>query len=326
MLTTARPTAAGLSPEDIQAAYHLAGAVSQGRTVAIVDAFGYTRLEDDLAMYRSAYGLPPCTTTNGCLTIVDQRGGTHYPPNDGSWDLEQALDVDAVSAACPDCRILVVQADDDLLKNLAAAVAQAATYPDVAAINNSYVGHDHRRLKEYDHPGIAVTAATGDDGYRGAVYPASDPHVVAVSGTSLTRAPTTKRGWTERAWSRTGSGCSEYNPKPSWQKHAKTTCPKRAVADVSAAADPHHGGLEICYHGRFRPIGGTSEATPIIAAVYALSGRTDGYPARLPYHRPRHLYDITHGNNGRCGRPLCETRKGWDAPTGMGTPKGVKAF
>jgi subtilase family serine protease len=325
-LTTAQPGGRGYSPDDIQDAYQLAGLESGGRTVAIVDAYGYSRLEEDLALYRSTYGLPPCTTDNGCLTIMDQRGGTDYPPNNGDWDLEQALDVDAVSATCPDCKILVVQADNANLRNLGIAVNRAARQKGVVAISNSYLGRDRKALDYYDHPGIAVTVATGNDGYQGGAYPSDDPHVVAVSGTTLVRNAQTKRGWTERAWARTGSGCAESNRMPKWQKDAKTTCRKRAIGDVSAAADPGQGGLEICYHGRFQRVGGTSEATPIIAAVFALSGRTGGYPARFPYRSPKHLYDITRGSNGRCGRPICEARKGWDGPTGVGTPQGVKGF
>ena len=326
ILSSSSPLDTAFTPDDIQAAYNLKGLKSGGRTVAIVDAYGYSSLESDLKTYRSHYGLPACTTANGCLKIMDQRGGSHLPADDPNWDLEQALDVDAVSAACPDCKIIMVQADTSNLKNLGAAVNTAAKQKGVVAISNSYIGHDRPQVSAYDHPGIAVTAGTGDNGWLGGQYPADDSHVVAVSGTSVHRSPIDGRGFTETAWSGTGSGCAKKNPAPAWQKDAKTTCKTRAVGDVSAAADPNFGGLSIVFHGSFGQVGGTSEATPIIAAVYALSGHTEGYPAKIAYEHPGELNDITSGSNGSCGAPLCTARKGWDGVTGVGTPNGVKGF
>src|SRR6478609_2479423 len=136
-LKSPRPLPAAFTPADVQAAYNLKGLKSGGRTVAIIDAYGYSGLEDDLAVYRDTYGLPPCTTKNGCLTIMDQNGGTHYPDDNSGWDLEQALDVDAVSATCPDCKILVVQSYNASVYNLGAAVNMAAIQKGVVAISNS---------------------------------------------------------------------------------------------------------------------------------------------------------------------------------------------
>jgi subtilase family serine protease len=327
----AQPFAAGFTPTDVQAAYNLTGLSASGRTVAIVDAYGYPTLESDLATYRSTYGLPPCTTANGCFKRMDQNGGSSNPPTDQGWDIEQALDVDAVSAACPDCKILVVQANSNSYADLGAAVNRAATQPGVSAISNSYGGccgvHD---MAAYNHPNIAVVASTGDNGYDTGQYPAIDDHVVAVGGTSVTR-DGSARGYHETAWSGAGSGCG-VNPKPAWQDRVNTTCSTKAVGDVSAAADPSLGGLVIycgsaC--GGWAQYGGTSEASPIIGAVYTLSGKTTGYPAKLAYNKKKakkFLYDVTSGSNGGCGVPVCTARAGWDGPTGMGTPKGVKAF
>jgi subtilase family serine protease len=114
---------------------------------------------------------------------------------------------------------------------------------------------------------------------------------------------------------------------PRWQEKIKTGCDStRAFADVAAAADPSLGGLIICLNGSFQQVGGTSEASPIIASVYALSGNQTGFPGRLPYHHSQYLNDVTTGQNGSCGAPLCTAGKGWDGPTGMGSPNGVKAF
>src|SRR4051794_26816380 len=215
----ASPLASGFTPTDVQKAYNLTGLSSSGRTVAIVDAFGYPGLESDLATYRSNYGLPPCTTANGCFKRMDQNGGSSNPPTDPGWDVEQALDVDSVSAACPDCHILVVQATSNSFANLSTAVNRAAMQSGVVAISNSYSGccgvHD---MPAYNHPNIAVVASSGDGGFDPGGSPASDDHVVGVGGTSVTRDGST-RGYHETAWNGAGSGCG-VNPKPAWQNQA----------------------------------------------------------------------------------------------------------
>lgn len=318
------PIPAAFTPDDIQAAYNLTGLKSKGRIVAVVDAYGYSGLEADLKVYRSTYGLPPCTVKNGCLMIRDERGGTDYPPDNAGWDLEQALDVDMVSAACPDCRILVMQGKAPNLKSLGHAVSHAAKLGAVA-ISNSYGGGNQRNSHYYDHPGVAVTASTGDSGYQGGQYPASDTNVIAVGGTSVFK-DGSSRGFNEKAWSGAGSGCSRQNPQPKWQQKVDTTCKFDAMSDVSGAADPSNGGLSIYYNGHFSQVGGTSESSPLIAAVYGLSGNVDGYPAEYLYQNTKKLYDVTTGTNGSCGAPLCTAGKGWDGPTGLGTPNGIGAF
>jgi len=322
-----RPLAAAYTPAQIQSAYKLTGLLSGGRTVALVDAFGYPNLASDLAFYRSTYGLPACTVANGCLKIMDQNGGTNYPPYNSGWALEQALDVDAVSAACPDCKIIMVQATTNSFANLETAVNRAALQTGVVAISNSYGCSTCGNLPNnsaYQHPGIAVTASTGDSGFDGGSYPSTDTHVVGVGGTSVF-ADGSARGFHETVWNGAGSGCG-YNNKPRWQNAANTTCTTKATADVSAAADPSNGGLNIRFNGAFIQVGGTSESSPIIAAVYALSGNTTKYPAKFPYKNAGQLFDVTSGSNGACGIPVCQARAGWDGPTGMGTPNGVGAF
>jgi len=327
-----KPLAAGFTPTQIQNAYKLTGLSSSGRTVAIVDAFGYPGLESDLATYRSNFGLPACTTGNGCFKRMDQNGGSSNPPTDPGWDVEQALDVDAVSAACPDCKILVVQATSNSFANLEAAVNRAALQPGVVAISNSYgAAGNFANNSAYNHPGIAVVASSGDGGFDGGSYPAADSNVVGVGGTSVF-ADGSSRGFHETVWNGAGSGCG-HNAKPSWQNAANTTCATKAVSDISAAADPNNGGMSIycgsvpgC--GGFIQVGGTSEASPLIGAVFALSGNTPGYPAKLLYKakKAKFRFDVTSGSNGNCGIPVCTARVGWDGPTGNGTPNGVKSF
>jgi subtilase family serine protease len=321
----ASPLAGSFTPADFQKAYNIGGLKSHGATVAIIDAFGYSTLEADLKVYRSTFGLPPCTVKSGCLTIMDERGGHNYPPDNAGWDLEQALDVDMVSAGCPDCKILVVQGKAPNLKSLGHAVNTAAKTKGVVSISNSYGGGNTQNNPYYNHPGIAVVASTGDGGYLGGQYPASDTHVIAVGGTSLFK-DASKRGFHESAWAGAGSGCARRNPAPNYQHLADTSCKTDAIADVSAASDPSNGGASVYYNGRFLSVGGTSEATPLIGAIFALSGNVAGYPGKYLYNDPKELYDVTTGSNGSCGPPLCDAGKGWDGPTGLGSPNGVGAF
>lgn len=322
----AAATPAGYGPSDIQAAYGLKGKASGGRTVAIVDAYDDPSAEADLGVYRSTYGLPACTTANGCFRKVGQTGTTSLPARNGGWAQEISLDLDMVSAACPDCKILLVEASSASFANLGTAVNTAARLG-ATAISNSYGGSDSAASSAYDHPGIAVTASTGDAGY-GVESPASYDTVVAVGGTSLKRSGT---GYTESAWSGAGSGCSTLNAKPAWQTTA-TKCSGKANADVSAVADPNTGVAvydSYSYQGTkgWLVFGGTSASSPIIGSVYALSGNTAGYPASYTWTHTNGLHDVTSGSNGTCSTPVwCTAGTGWDGPTGLGTPNGTTAF
>ncbi|MGA8247163.1 MAG: hypothetical protein WB797_09675 [Nocardioides sp.] len=325
------PLSTALSPAQLKAAYGLNGTDGAGRTVAIVDAYGYPNLERDLTIYRSQYGMPACTTANGCLRIRDQNGGTNLPRTNVGWDQEQALDVDAVSATCPSCKILVVQARSTSFANLGTAVNTAAASAGVVAISNSYGGGDAADSSYgsyYHHTGIAVTASTGDNGYQGGSYPASSTYVTAVGGTSLKMSGTTRVS--ETVWSGAGSGCSTLNAAIAAAASFDTGCAKRAMADVAAAADPNTGGLSVyaptsARKSTWSQYGGTSESSPIIASVYALAG--SDYSNATPYAHPGNLFDITSGSNGTCPTTQwCHARAGWDGPTGLGTPNGTGAF
>ncbi|MGT2463148.1 S53 family peptidase [Sinomonas atrocyanea] len=331
------PPSTALVPSQLKDAYGLDGTASGGRTVAIVDAYGYPNLERDLAVYRKQFGLPECSTANGCLTIRNQSGGTKLPRFDLGWAQEQALDVDAVSAACPDCRIAVFQASAQSLTALGTAVQTAAQMPGVVAVSNSYAFYDAPDStygKYYSHPGLAVTASAGDWGYNGAYYPASSSYVVGVGGTSLVQAAN-PRGWSETAWKGTGSGCSSLNAALPPASAVNTGCAGRAMNDVSAVSDPTNGGLAVYYptsaaKSTWSQLGGTSEASPIIASVFALSGNTgsSSTPANwIPYSNTSSLFDVTTGSNGVCSpSQWCTAGTGWDGPTGLGTPHGVGGF
>ncbi|MBS2552335.1 hypothetical protein KGQ19_36320 [Catenulispora sp. NL8] len=331
----AGPPVAALGPTDIQSAYRLPASRGGGQTVALVDAYGDSHAEADLAAYRAYYGLPACTTANGCFKKVDQRGGSNYPADDSGWGTETTLDLDAVSAACPACNILLVQADDPGMTNLGAAentaVALGAKF-----VSNSYgADEDPSELANdtyYDHPGVVIAASSGDVG-NVVEFPSDIGNVVAVGGTQLTKDASTSRGWTETAWGSGGSGCSTISPQPGFQAALNTGCSKRATADISADASPASGlaVYDTLGQGGWLQVGGTSLASPLVTAMYALAGppAAGTYPVTYPYHDAKQaadLFDVTQGTNGSCGTVLCTAGPGWDGPTGLGTPDGVGAF
>ncbi|MFF4353361.1 putative Ig domain-containing protein [Streptomyces sp. NPDC001530] len=327
----------GLSPANLHSAYALPSTGGSGLTVAVVDAYNDPNAEADLATYRSTYGLSACTKANGCFKQVSQTGSTtSLPSNDTGWAGEEALDIDMVSAVCPNCNIILVEAnsatDSDLGTAENEAVALGAKF-----VSNSWGGDESSSQTSEDtsyfkHPGVAITVSSGDSAY-GAEYPATSQYVTAVGGTALSTS-SNSRGWTESVWKTsstegTGSGCSAYDPKPSWQ--TDTGCGKRMEADVSAVADPATGvAVYDTYGGSgWAVYGGTSASAPIIAGVYALAGTpgSSDYPAKYPYSHTANLYDVTSGNNGSCSTSyFCTATTGYDGPTGWGTPNGATAF
>jgi hypothetical protein len=353
-------TPAGFGPSDLVSAYNLPrGSAGSGLTVAVVDAYDSPNAEADLAIYRAQFGLPACTTANGCFRKVDQYGGASYPTYNAGWASEIALDLDMVSAICPNCNILLVEATDSYTSSLGASV-NAAVSLGAAAVSNSY-GHaegpnDAAYLDTfYNHPGVAITVSTGDCGfscaplgdslYRAVQYPAASQYVTAVGGTSLFSDSSNPRGWTETAWGNVdeelgaGSGCSEFQPKPSWQTDS---CRGRMTADVSAVADPDTGvAVYTTDDGGWRVYGGTSASAPIIAGVYALAGKPAAgtYPASYLYSGSTwysgssYLYDVVGGSNNvwesyfPCIADYwCTGLAGYDGPTGLGTPDRIQAF
>jgi subtilase family serine protease len=320
-LATGGPS--GYGPADLLTAYNLP-ANGSGGTIAIVDAYDDGNAEADLAVYRSTFGLPACTTANGCFRKVDQNGGTNYPRGDMGWAEEISLDLDMASAICPGCKILLVEAKSNSFANLMAAVDYAASQPDVIAISNSYGAGEFSGETSYEShfnvAGKVITVSSGDGGY-GVEYPAASRYVVAVGGTSLTSVSPR----TESAWSGAGSGCSAYIAKPSWQTDGG--CSRRTVADVSAVANPSTG---VAVYDTFRlhpggwlVFGGTSVSAPLIAGVYAVGGYKS---VSALYATNASLFDITSGQNGNCNTYLCKALGGFDGPTGNGTPNGVSSF
>jgi hypothetical protein len=339
-LTLVFPSAICYGPADLQSAYSIPQVPSTA-TVAIVDAFDNPNAESDLAVYRSTYGLPPCTSANGCFTKVGQTGSTTaLPTTDMGWGTEIDLDIQMASAACPTCKILLVEASSATLADLGASVDMAVSLG-ATVVSNSYTGgEDPSQLSDmsFNHPGVGIFASSGDFAF-GTGYPATSPFVTSVGGTSLLPSTSDPRGWTETVWDFEsypfafeggGSGCSQFQPKPTWQ--TDTGCTSRMVADVSAVADPATG---VAIYDTFEQPGragwfvegGTSVASPVVAAIYAVTGngRANG---SLSYHAfPNAFHDVTFGTNSRvfgCSPPyFCDAEPGYDGPTGNGTPNGT---
>lgn len=324
--TASALTPSGFTPADLRNAYAATRTGSSATIIAIVDAYGYPKAESDLATYRAQFGLPPCTAASGCFARINQRGGTTPPGTDIGWSQEQALDIEMASVMCPNCRILLVEADDDNETNLAIAVTMAASRG-VAAISNSYGGGEpgtRAYAQTYRHPGIAITASAGDSGY-GPQFPASVPWTIAVGGTKLVRDATTPRGWRETVWPGTGSGCSAIYAKPVWQ--TDPLCTKRMLNDVAAVAAPATG---VATYGPIGPggtsgwmvFGGTRVGAPLIAGLYAAAGAMPTGARSLWLHAAA-LNDVVRGRNGLCGELyFCAAEPGYDGPSGNGTPKG----
>jgi len=290
----------GLHPGDLQAAYALPSE-NAGETVAIVDAYDDPSIESDLSVYRNAFGLPPCTSDNGCFRKVNERGvAGSYPAANDQWSQEIALDAEMVSAVCPHCSILLVEANSASIDDLGTSVDTAVGLG-ARVISNSYYASEwsgeSAEEVHYQHPGVAVTVSSGDT--PAPSYPAASQYVTAVGGTTLTSSG-------ETAWADGGRGCSAYIARPRWQSAG--TCATRSAVDVAAVADPQTGvAMFDAASGGWLVAGGTSVGAPIVGAAYALTGSPK--PTAYSYGHPADFHDI-----GGAGYALA---------TGLGSPNGV---
>ena len=319
----------GFGPADLEDAYNLPNGLGAGVTVAITGQGGYSLAESDLAAYRSMYGLPACKIKTGCLTIVNEDGNpSPLPPDNRSWWGESALDMDMVSAACPLCKILYVEANTNedikgLLTTINTAVGLGATI-----VTNSWGSYDSQAWgdkqyrKYFYHPGTEILFASGDIGY-GNAQPDSRL-LVMVGSTSLTAAQN-KRGWTESVWSGSTSWCSVDNKTAKWMPNVG--CSGRLMVDLATDGDPNTG-VAVYVSGHWAVEGGTSASSPFVAGIYALGGHASQLNASQSlYKHPKAFYDVTTGSDGNCSPSIfCKAGAGYDAASGMGTPNGIGAF
>ncbi len=316
-------TPGGYAPSDLQTAYGLtsySNNAGTGVTIAVVDAYDDPNAAADLNVYRAKFGLPPCTTANGCFS--EQKYTSQTNPG---WAGEEAVDVDMVSAICPNCKILLVEAASSGIADLSTAERYATTHAD--DVSNSWSGNEGTKTYDgaYTSSCGAITAATGDAGHNAtAQWPAILPNVIGVGGTKL--ASISPR--VESAWAGSGSGCSRIYAKPAFQIAPSTGCSMRAQSDVSAVADPRTGVAVYDTFGQsgWQVFGGTSVAAPIVASIFALAGDAPAGPLQNLYAHAAAFDDVTSGSTGGCGAPLCVAGPGWDGPTGLGAPQGIAGF
>jgi hypothetical protein len=343
----------GLAPADLRSAYKLPTSGGAGQTIGIVDAYNDPNAEADMNHYRSHYGLSECTAATGCFQKVNQTGGTTYPAASRMWATEISLDLDMVSATCPACHIILVEATTNTLGNLGSSVNEAASLG-ATEISNSYGAPEEKGDTaynvDYNHPGIVIMASSGDHGYDNYIegkttpsYPATSPTVIAVGGTTLEHA-VNSRGWSETTWSpeiffneetkkneeiATGSGCSLEEAKPAWQ--TDTGCSRRMDNDISAVASLKS---PVSVYDTYEALGwtlqgGTSIGSPIVAGAMALS---DSYTRALgaeAFYQLTTLFDVTSGSNYNtsCAPAyFCTAATSFDGPTGLGTINGPPAL
>jgi hypothetical protein len=394
-------------------------APGERQTIALIDAYNDLEAENDLAVYDKEFSLPECTRSNGCFEQANEYGDTQreslpFPTSPleqeteetnckskkvrenaiereakeaackiveeaKGWALETATDIEVAHGICQNCRILLMEARSPEYRELEIAEDKAVELG-ATEVSNSWGGQTPPSdSAAFNHEGVVITAAAGDDGYlnwekystrtkpgstyfEGADYPASSPHVVAVGGTSLTVGMggvwEGETVWNDKEGGAGGGGCSELPAQP-WQQQSseKVGCgSKRAVADVSADAEPATGIAvydSVPYPEEAEPldwvpVGGTSVASPMIASMFALAGGAHGvaYPAQTLYSHlgTSALHDVTTGGNGECddeyskckalvpaldcGKEvwICNATTGYDGPTGVGTPNGLDAF
>jgi subtilase family serine protease len=323
----------GFSPAQLQSAYNLpSSSKGSGQIVAIVDAYDNPNAAADLAEYRSYFGLPAAK-----FYKYNQSGGQNgYPEGDPYWGVEIDLDVEMVSASCPNCTIYLVEADSSAWGDLQTAEAEAVKLgSDI--VSNSYNGIGASE-KYYDTKGVTYLASAGDEGYNNGPYglgdPVSFPSVVAVGGTTLAQG-SGSRGWTETVWPGSGAGCSK-ELKPKWQHDPG--CKFRTADDVSAIADPNTGVAEYDSYGYggWLVSGGTSVSSPFIAGIFALAGNATSQRGGETFWLRKHqrgtdLFPITSGSDGNCSpKYLCTAGtheyRDYSGPAGWGTPNGVGAF
>jgi subtilase family serine protease len=336
---------AGWTACNIETAYGIKNDIKtdgSGNVVAVVEAYDDPNVASDLATYRSKNKLPACTTANGCFEKVNQTGQTsNYPSvdNSGSWESETALDTQMVSAICPLCNILLVEANSNGFGDLGVAENEAVTLG-AHVISNSWGSGEYNGETDFDsnldHPGVDITYSSGDGQYQAGVqYPSASPYVTSVGGTQL-KPKANARGWKETAWVGTssppqgsGSGCSSYEPKPAWQ--SDPGCSNRMTADVSAVA------ANVIFYDSYVTPGpgwyfgfGTSVSSPVIAGMYGLANNQPTYTvaASAAYAAPSSdFFDIKKGSEGSCTPTyFCQAGPGYDGPTGLGTPDGLGGF
>ena len=334
----------GLSPRNARHAYGFDLIANQGagQTIGIVDAYDDPNIESDLAVFNTTFGLPACTSSNGCFQKIYAAGVK--PNTNAGWALEISLDVEWSHAIAPQAKILLVEAASNSFADLLTAV-DVAVRNGASVVSMSWGGGEFSSETSYDSAhfavnGVTFTASSGDSG-NGVEYPAASPDIVGVGGTTL-NVDSSGNYLGETAWSGSGGGQSAYENEPSYQANypiPNDSVGKRGVPDVAYDADPNTGFSvydTVRYLGQkgWFQVGGTSAGAPQWAALFAIAnslrvaagkatlGSTDTavYAVAAASVYSSNFHDITSGSNGSCGT-LCTASTGYDYVTGLGSPQ-----
>jgi subtilase family serine protease len=329
------PTVAGWGPTDFQTRYNLPSSThGSGQIVAIVDAYDNPNVATDLAAYRSNFGLG----TASFFKYNQEGQQSNYPSGSQGWGTEIDLDVEMVSAVCPNCTIYLLEANSSNSSDLDASEAEAVKLGAHITSNSwgCYQSNSCDNPADFDTPGVMYVAASGDAGYNENGNPESLPSVTAVGGTVLSKSGST---YNEVVWDGAGGGCSNNGSgtgeaKPAWQHDP--SCAYRTDTDLAAVAWGVAEYDTYGYHG-WITIGGTSVASPMVAGIYGLAGNAASQNAgqkfwKLKQKKRNHdLHYISSGSDGSCGGSyLCTAGTGeyktYAGPIGWGTPNGLGAF
>ena len=337
---TTAPT--GLSPAQTRHAYGFDLVANQGagQIIGIVDAYDDPYIESDLGVFDTQFGLPACTSSNGCFQKIYAFGSK--PKTNSGWSLEISLDVEWAHAIAPQAKIILVEAASNSTANLMAAIDVAVQHG-ASVVSNSWGGGESSTETGSDSHfsvnGVTFTASSGDSG-NGVEYPAASPGVLAVGGTTLS-IDSNGNYVSETAWSGSGGGQSAYEAEPLFQ--ANYPIPndpngKRGVPDVAYDANPNSGFSvydTVRYNGQsgWFQVGGTSAGAPQWAALIAivnsmrvaagkatLNGTDTAVYSVAKASYSTNYHDITSGTNGTCGT-LCTATTGYDYVTGLGSPQ-----
>jgi len=326
----------GIFPAKMKVAYgfNLISNRGAGQKIAIVDAFDDPNAEADLATFSTRFGLPACTTANGCFKKIMQTG---TPPDAAGWSNEIAIDTQWAHAIAPAAKILLVEAKNNSNAALYAAV-DLAVRNGATVVSMSWGGGEASNEASTDFhfnvPNVVMVASSGDRGHN-AQYPAASPYVVGVGGTTLTINPATGDYISETAWNGSGGGASRFEPEPVYQAGVQSTG-KRGIPDVAYDGDPATGVPAFnsfpcsgaCFTG-WGQWGGTSIGTPQWAALFAIANSMRVAASKADLDQVHFLlypaaeadyHDITAGHNGTCGAQ-CTAVAGYDFVTGVGSPQ-----
>jgi subtilase family serine protease len=364
------------TPQSMRTAYGLnpllqKGYTGKGQTVVDIVSFGSPTLQKDVDTFDRQFGLPAITIQQ----ISPLNEPESDPHNDRSgWVAETTLDVEIIHALAPGANIVVLISPvaetegtaglpefRQLLQytidhKLGDIISQSWGASEItlkdAAGQTEIKAWDTLYKQATTQDGLTIFSSSGDNGatdYEDAAatrlsptpttsFPADDPWVTSVGGTTLNRNGTT---FAEAAWNMSGGGFSSFFPAPTYQKTLSDSVQtlsqnRRGVPDVSGNADPTTG-LAMYANGSWSTAGGTSASAPLWAALGAIADQMAGHPLGFlntalyqiegSARYTQDFHDITVGNNsihsGGVNVEGYNAVPGWDAITGLGSPNAA---